>query len=359
MKGRQGGTSTYVQGRFYHNLWRTARVKRAFILTHEQPATDNLFGMAKRFHEYHPEGRAKPTLIAGNAKELIFGHNNCGYQVSTAGSKETGRSATFQLFHGSEVAFWPNAEDHATGAFQTVGDAEGTEIILESTAQGIGNFFYRTAQAAIRGQSEYEAVFIPWFWGDDYRRDCPESFEPSKEWQEYGFAHKLEWDQLYWAWLKNRELANSISASLDEPCWKFKQEYPSTFDEAFQSSGDSFIPAMHVLRARKPAKEVIGTGPVILGVDPARSGDKVGIIDRCGRRMGQRISMRMDPEGSSTFVATQIARIIDRLQPDLVNIDVGSNGGPVYDILQRSGLRSHPAGGGLRRQSHDHGPDGG
>lgn len=337
VKGRQLGSSTYIEGRFYHRSWKSTKALKAFILTHEQPATDNIFAMAQRFYTLHPVGMAKPPLRTGNAKEMIFADNDCGYQVATAGSKETGRSATLQLFHGSEVAFWPNAEDHVTGVFQSVGDAEGTEIILESTANGIGNMFYRLAQAAIRGQSEFQAIFVPWFWGDDYRTDCPKSVQFSRAWEEYGFTHKLEWDQLYWAWGKNRELAASISVSLDEPCWKFMQEYPATFDEAFQSSGNSFIPASLVLKARKPRETIIGTGPVILGVDPARSGDKVGIIDRCGRRLGQRIAERMDPEGSVTFVASQVARIIDRLQPDLVNIDVGSNGAGVYDILQDRG----------------------
>lgn len=337
VKGRQMGSSTYIEARFYHRLWRTHKTLRAFILTHEQAATDNLFGMASRFHEFHPAELLKPPTKTANAKELRFSHNDCGYQVSTAGTKETGRSATFQLFHGSEVAFWPNAEDHTTGAFQAVGDAPGTEIILESTANGVGNYFYRTAQAAIRGESEYEAIFVPWFWSDDYVRECPNEWEASKEWLEYGKVHGLEWPQLYWAFVKNRELANSISAPHDQPCWKFQQEYPATFDEAFQSSGNSFIPATSVLTARKPREAIIGSGPIILGVDPARSGDKVGIIDRCGRRMGQRISERMDPGGSVTYVAAQVAAIINRIKPDMVNIDVGSNGAGVYDILMDDG----------------------
>lgn len=309
-------------------------------MTHEQAATDNLFGMAQRFYELHGEGLAKPPVSKGNAKELLFGDNDCGYQVSTAGSKETGRSATFQLFHGSEVAFWPNAEDHVTASFQSVGEADGTEIVLESTANGVGNLFYRLAQAAIRGESEFTAIFIPWFWGEDYQLPCPPNWDPSLEWYEYARAHELSWEQLYWAFTKNRQLANSISASTDQPCWKFQQEYPATFDEAFQSSGNSFIPATAVLRARRPAETVIGTGPLILGVDPARSGDKVGIIDRRGRRMGEQISLRMDPGGSVMYVAAQVGSIINRLRPDVVNIDVGSNGAGVYDWLVDQGYEN-------------------
>ncbi len=221
--------------------------------------------------------------------------------------------------------------------FQTVGNAPGTEIVLESTANGVGNLFHRLSMASVRGANDYEMIFIPWFWSEDYEEPCPSSFSPSEDWLAYGSTHKLEWPQLYWAYRKNRELAQSIGESEDKPCWKFMQEYPATFEEAFQSSGNTFIPGSSVMRARKPDKPIIGRGPIILGIDPARSKDKVGIIDRCGRRMGERICERMDPGGNSIYVAQQLARIIDRIKPDAVNIDVGADGGPVHDWLLDKG----------------------
>ena len=335
VKGRQMGISTYLQGRFYHKLWRTSASLRAYILTHEIPATENLFGMAKRFHDLFPEDLGKPPTEHSNAKELKFADNECSYAVATAGTKEAGRSATFQLFHGSEVAFWPNADSHTTGAFQAVGDVAGTEIVLESTANGVGNVFHRLAQAAIRGGSEFEAIFIPWFWDTGYELACPEQWDPPDEWYEYAQLHELTWEQLYWGFNKNKTLADSISAPHDKPCWKFLQEYPATFDEAFQTSGNSFIPAADVFKARRPQTQIIGSGPVILGIDPSRSrmGDKCGVIDRVGRRMGQRVCLRMDPGGSVTYLAAQLARIIDKLQPDAVNVDVGGVGAGCYDTL--------------------------
>ena len=49
LKGRQQGMSTYIGGRFY---WKVThgRGLRCFILTHEQDATNNLFGMVDRYH---------------------------------------------------------------------------------------------------------------------------------------------------------------------------------------------------------------------------------------------------------------------------------------------------------------------
>src|SRR6266403_2300072 len=110
LKGRQQGISTYIGGRYY---WRATHTKgvRVFILTHEQDATNNLFGMVERYHSHCPE-LVKPVTGAANAKELSFEALESGYAVGTAGAKATGRSQTVQLFHGSEVAFWPNAKTH-------------------------------------------------------------------------------------------------------------------------------------------------------------------------------------------------------------------------------------------------------
>ena len=336
VKGRQLGISTYLQGRNYHRLWAAKKALQAFILTHEQAATDNLFGMTQRFHDNMPPP-VKPKTKAANAKELVFADTDCGYHVATAGTRSVGRSSTIQLFHGSEVAYWPNAEDHIGGVMQTVVTGHDTEIVLESTANGVGNVYHRMAMAAARGESEYEAVFIPWFWGEDYVEDCPADWQPSEEWLEYARINGLHWEQLYWAYLKNRSVAQALSLPDTQPCWKFKAEYPATMDEAFQTSSASFIPGGSVMRARRPEAKIIGHGPVILGIDPARSGDKVGVIDRCGRRMGERVCLRLDPGGNSVHLAQQLSKIIDRIKPDVVNIDVGSDGGPVHDMLAEMG----------------------
>lgn len=335
LKGRQVGISTYIQARYYWRLWGSRLALRAFILTHEDAATANLFGMAQRFQEHMPP-HLRPKTKAANAKELLFSANDCGYQVATAGGKEVGRSSTIQLFHGSECAFWPNAEDHTDSVLNTaLSTGAGTEALLESTGNGIGNVFYRMAMEAVKGNSEYEAVFVPWYWDDDCRERCPKTFATtiSDEWRAYGESLKLEWDQLYWAYLKNRSMAQARSLDPEKICAKFRQEFSSSIDDCFQTSGDSFIPGSSVLAARKPEETVIGRGPVILGIDPARDRDKVGIIDRCGRRAGERICERWDPDGDTIYLAQRLAVVIDRINPDAVNIDIGSNGAGVYDQL--------------------------
>jgi hypothetical protein len=352
VKGRQMGGSTYIQARFYHRLWGSNKSLKAYILTHESDATDNLFGMARTFWDSQ-EGEIKPVLETGNAKELKFGHNKCAYAVGTAGSKESGRSATFQLFHGSEVAFWPNDAGHVAASMTAVADLPGTEIILESTANGLGNLFYRMTQAALRGKSDFEVIFLPWFWDAQYERECPAEWAEScpVDWHNYAYDNKLTWPQVYWAYKRNQVLAASIGESDERPCWKFKQEFPATLTEAFQSSGaKSFIPGAHVTRARNPEDTILPMGLRIWGIDPARggpdpvgkgeerTGDKIGIIDRCGRVMGKEIAVRMDPTGNTMFAADQIAALIRKYRPDVVNVDVGGVGAGIFDRLLQLGF---------------------
>lgn len=334
VKGRQMGCSTYVQARFFWRMWRkSGKGLKAFILTHEQPATDNLFKITKRFQDRAPAGFTHPTVSA-NAKELAFADRDSSYLVATAGTKGVGRSDTLQLFHGSEVAFWPNDKDHIDGVEQAIADAPGTEMILESTANGIGNVFQRRFAAAERGESDEEAVFLPWFWDDGYEETTPEGWEPSSQWLEYQETHGLTDTQLYWAYRKSRGMAIAIGDSPDEPCWKFKQEYPATAAEAFQTAGNSFIPAEKVARARKA--KVMGGGPLVIGVDPGRGGDPTGVIDRRGRRLGEIICERWN-ERDTMVVAGKVVQLIKLHNPKLVNIDVGGIGAGIVDRLLELG----------------------
>ena len=334
LKGRQMGISTYVAGRFY---WRIThrRGVRAFILTHLDTASDNLFGMAKRYHDGCPD-LVKPQTGKSNAKELSFVDLDSGYKVATAGSAEVGRSETIQFFHGSECAFWPNAQNHSAGIRQAIANVPDTEDIRESTANGIGNPFHAEWKAAERGDSEYEPIFLPWYWHAEYVADAPDGWTPPKAFEDYAAAYGLTPQQTYWAWLKNRELAVLAGGSSDEPCWQFKQEYPANADEAFQTSGEAaFIEPQAVVRARKARVEV--SGAIVLGVDPARGGgDKTALVDRQGRRLGGHVCKHLD-NNDLMATAGEIVRMVPGLKAKglrKIVIDTTGLGAGLYDRLR-------------------------
>jgi hypothetical protein len=321
LKGRQQGISTYLGGRFYHKATFRKGI-RVFILTHEQEATNNLFGMVDRYHQHNP---LAPSTSAANAKELYFDRLESGYAVGTAGAKAVGRSQTVQMFHGSEVGFWPNAATHFAGVVQAIPDLPGTEIVLESTANGVGGEFHERWQQAESGIGDYIAVFIPWFWQAEYSREVPAGFTLDEEEQEYATVHGLALGQMVWRRNKIAELKDPLL---------FKQEYPATAAEAFQMTGhDGFIKPEPILRARKATCE--GIGPLVIGADPARFGDdRFSLAWRKGRKVSKTESKtKLDVVAGANW----IKQVIDADKPDRVFIDVGGLGAGTYDILQSWG----------------------
>lgn len=323
LKGRQQGCSTYVSARYYHaSSWR--RGVRTFILTHEDAATQNLFEMVNRYHENCPEF-VRPSTGAANAKELLFDGLDSGYKVGTAGTKGVGRSSTIQLFHGSEVAFWKNAETHAAGVLQAVPNEDGTEVILESTANGIGNFFHQNWQAAERGEGDFIAIFVPWYWQEEYRRAVPAGFELDEDERAYAQLYGLDMEQMAWRRNKISELKDAAL---------FKQEYPATAAEAFQMSGhDSYIKPALVAQARKTVKDP--AGPLVIGLDPARFGDDSTAMIR--RRGGKAFGLERRAKWDTMAVAGWAKKVIDEEAPARMFIDVGGIGAGVYDRLKEMG----------------------
>ena len=98
------------------------------------------------------------------------------YRLYTAGSPEAGRGTTPTIAHLSEVAFWQHDEKILAGLFQGISEAPGTEVILESTANGAQGEFYRLWKGALEGENEYLPIFLPWFSTDEYYRKPPRRF---------------------------------------------------------------------------------------------------------------------------------------------------------------------------------------
>jgi hypothetical protein len=330
LKGRQQGVSTYTGGRFYNKASMRKNVN-VFIMAHAQDSSDALFAIVDRYHQHNPMA---PHTGTSNVKELVFDKLASSYIVGTAGQKAGGRGRTITLYHGSEVAFWNNASEHFAASIQAVPDAPGTEIILESTANGPTGEFYERWQDATAGRSDYIAIFVPWFWSKEYQRPdlVTEDFELSSASEEgelseveYAEAYGLSLAQMAWRRNKIRELRSERL---------FKQEYPANPQEAFQSSQtESFIPSAAVLRARK--RENNPAGPLIFGVDPAGpGGDRFSIYARRGT--GYEFMEHRDNVEANEAVEW-LASLIDEHDPAMVNIDAGGIGAAVISMLRARG----------------------
>ena len=225
--------------------------------------------------------------------------------------------------HNSELAFWNNAADHMAGVGQAVPDLPGTEIILESTANGTGNEFHQRWQDAERGVSDYIAIFIPWFWQDEYRLPVPSDFVMDAEEAEYAELYDVPTECIVW---RRKKLRNDFRGDVA----LFNQEYPATPALAFRRvTGDPLIPVEYVARARKA--EASEEGPPIMGVDPAEYGDDDSCMSlRKGRSVP--VQKRWHGRGPMELVGL-IAAEADRLNPVMINVDCTGVGSGVADRL--------------------------
>lgn len=222
IKGRQEGCTTYTQARYFHKTLFTPD-QSAYILAHQAESTLKIFGMATRFYDNLPEPlQFKRTKDTEKSMTMEQGST---YTVGTAGSAQVGRGMTVQLFHGSEVAFYENTEELSTGLMQTVADLPGTEMILESTANGPGNFFYNKVMQALAQKGDFELIFIPWYWMDEYavHFELAESQLTDKE-RQLLETHSV--DPVRPMTIANLAWRRKKIIEFEDKEWKFQQEYP-------------------------------------------------------------------------------------------------------------------------------------
>lgn len=236
LKARQQGLSTYVGGRMYFGVSQRKATK-ALVMAHKADSTAALFNMVKRYHENCPGTESplplRPSTRYSSKRELYFDKLDSAYIVATAGGDAVARGETLTHVHASEQGLWPSSSAHAiwNGLTDAVPNSPGTEIYIESTAQGVSGLFYDNWQKAVARKSEYVPVFIPWFVTPEYRLplDChPDDFQLTPEEEDLVQRYGLSLEQLFW---RRRKIAEKHSIDL------FKQEYPSTPDEAFLTSG--------------------------------------------------------------------------------------------------------------------------
>lgn len=328
LKSRQVGMSTMTEARYFSNiLFRKA--KNAFVLADKTDSANNIFAMAKRYYDKLPEALKIPLKV-DSSDEMIF-NTDSSFRVGTAGSKSVGRSMTINYFHGSEVAFWQNANDIVSGMLQTIPDSPESELILESTANGTsgdGAYFYNMVQSGLDPKSDFMTLFYAWYQQNEYRRQIIEPIKWTDEEIELKKIYNLDDKQLAWRRAK-------LTSDFKGREYLFKQEYPSSIQEAFITTSNALIPLNYIELSRKNIISSEGM-PVIIGVDPARSSDRTIITIRQGRivRKFYRYE-KMD----NVRLAGIVMRLIQSINPARVFIDYGHGTG-VYDILVSQGVGS-------------------
>lgn len=243
LKARQLGFSTLAEALIFQ---RTATKKNinSLVIAHREDSTANLFKMSRFFFENLPPDK-RPMHRNSNARELVFENPErdpakkaadpglmSRIRCNTAGGGGVGRSDTIHNVHASEFAYWSGDKTATfTGIMQAVPAAPDTMVIVESTANGFDEF-HRLWEAAVRGESDFEALFFPWFENPDYRRKPDPDMVLTDRERELEELYGLDREQLAWRrWCIRNNCAGDEAV--------FRQEYPSCPDEAFLTSGQA------------------------------------------------------------------------------------------------------------------------
>lgn len=197
----------------------------------------------------------------GSQKNKIIEYSKCIISIGSAEKPDSLRSQDVSMAHLTEVGVWGDTskkkpEDLIQSIFASILSGPYTLKVLESTAKGVGNYFHRTWLDAVGGRNNFTPVFIPWFLIDNYSKWIDKktynSFIGSMtEYEHWLFSLGATLENIAWYRDKAKEVPDT---------WRMCSEYPSTAEEAFQSTGRRVFPIRYVQQIEKSCIEPLFYG---------------------------------------------------------------------------------------------------
>lgn len=263
LKGRQQGMSTMVAALFFHQCI-TRQGVSAIIISKDARATRSVFGKIKRFATERSNLITTEIPVGTcNLEEVTF-LNGSSISCQTARADNVARGGTFNCVHLSEVPYWEHAEEQVSSIMDSVARAPGTIIILESTAKGRDVLFYENYQLGLRGISDWQSIFVPWYWQEEYSIPIgvDENFEMLPTEQTLATEYGLSREQVKWRRYKLYDYKRS------DPIAEWNREYPMSQDLAFESTVRSeFFDMQRVWDALSNQPFDCDSDQLLIGVD--------------------------------------------------------------------------------------------
>ena len=180
----------------------------------------------------------QPGTKALNKGSLEFSNNSRIIAAATSGSSIRGMSVN--LLYLDEFAFVERAAEFYTSTYPVVSSGKQTQIIITSTANGIGNMYHKLWEGAMQKTSEFKPFRVDWW-------DVPGRDE--------------EW--------KQKTIANTSQLQFD-------QEFGNTFF----GTGDTLINAQTLLaQVAQPHSEVLEGGDLLIYEKPDKLHSYIMTVD--------------------------------------------------------------------------------
>jgi hypothetical protein len=318
LKARQLGFSTLIQAELYRIA--TTRPATTMTITDEHKNTAKMRAIADTFHNNMPE---EFRAARGRDGATITTYPEMGSEAmsATAGNVKTGRAGTYTQFHGSEVAFWPDAESVIGGALQ----GGNPDAVLESTPNGAQGYFYNLCMDALDGDDTWRLHFYPWWWKPEYATPLDQGEEITLSDDEGLLVewHGLTNEQIKWRRHKQKEVGAM-----------FAQEYPEDARSCFLLSGQGYFgPLDGVFSAPQGATPQEGHR-YFAGIDWGQMNDwtVLSIVDQTTMQQVAIYRWRGLPWRE---MRRQIAIQIKRWRIALIAVEYNSIGSVNFEELQR------------------------
>lgn len=265
LKARQWGGSTLIQ---MYMAWIQCAVRcnwNSLICAHVKDAAYGIRGMYTTMLEsypaesWHGEEGSRPSFKAfersAGIREICG--RGCRVTIGSSENSEAVRGGDYAMAHLSEVAFWADSDRRSPENFiraicGAINRSPLTLIVMESTANGVGNYFHSEWERAERGESDKAAVFVPWYKINIYRTELGER-DPEDVWKSLDDYERSLWndygltlEQILWYHEKRREYP-----SQSQMC----AEYPTTAREAFVSTGHAVFSHDDLDRLRRECRQ--------------------------------------------------------------------------------------------------------
>ena len=256
LKARQWGGSTLVQ---IYMAWIQLVHRRnwnSVICAHLKDSAANIKGMYAKLLERYPPwllGTDEPVKFHPYERSVntsVIKQTGCRVTIGSAETPESIRGADAVMAHLSEVAFWPRTrqkspEQLIRSVCGSVALLPYSVVVLESTANGTGNYFHRECERAKRGESDKQFLFVPWYEIEMYSSpiaDYEAFIEAMDDYEHFLWEQGATLEAIHWYRQKRREYPEHAD---------MMAEYPSDDVEAFTYSGERVFDVKQVQRLRK------------------------------------------------------------------------------------------------------------
>ena len=185
---------------------------------------------------------------------------DCLVLTGSSRSEDAVRGYDISMAHLSEVAFWKESAMHSPddvvrSVCGSVALKPETVVVLESTADGVGDYFHDEWLRAELGRSDKVPVFVPWYEIDGYARAVD---DPVALWESMDEYERALWDdgrtleQINWYHAKRKEYRTHEL---------MMAEYPGSASEAFSTSGNNPFKREHLDELEKGCSKP----PILVG----------------------------------------------------------------------------------------------